>query len=149
VCDSICTCSLYMFPIHVPYTTRPISGSLRERLYVHSDAWVRKGGARGVGISLGREERAQDTLCASPILFQSRTQPPPAHGSTHRSYPPRLYHTLNRHTYLRCSVIKQQEVCTPHRGQTPPTNAPRRPPPPGLDMAGTAGQKEQAAARPA
>jgi hypothetical protein len=38
---------------------------------------------------------------------------------------------------------------TPHRGQIAPTNAPRRPPPPALDMAGTAGQKEQAATRPA
>jgi hypothetical protein len=34
-------------------------------------------------------------------------------------------------------------------GLTPPPNAPRRPPPPALDMAGTAGQKEQAATRPA
>jgi hypothetical protein len=87
-----------MFPIHVPYTLymfriRHARSLDLSETYVHSDAWVRKGGARGVGISLGREERAQDTLCASPILFQSRTQPPPAHGSTHRSYPPRLYHT--------------------------------------------------------
>ena len=43
---------------------------------VHSDTWVKNGGARGLGMSLGGEERARDTLISSRNLFQSHTHSP-------------------------------------------------------------------------
>ena len=60
------------FRLMVSHTVPTLPARSRSKTQP-SDTWVRKGGASGSGISLGREERARDTLCASRKLFQSLT----------------------------------------------------------------------------